>query len=104
MHAARFLGGLVHVEQDLCLAALLHRAQQAADVEARRRPSRYVSPIDSTRWVEAIRVVRSGVTKPLKIMRPASSELGRQRHVDLADRRIERQHRGCGARVGITSR
>ena len=30
------------------------------------------SPIASTRCVEAIRVVRSGVTKPLKIMRPAS--------------------------------
>ena len=31
------------------------------------------SPMASTRCVEAISVVRSGVTKPLKIMRPASS-------------------------------
>ena len=31
------------------------------------------SPMASTRCVEAMSVVRSGVTKPLKIMRPASS-------------------------------
>ena len=71
-HAARLLGGLVHVEQDLALLRSF-TARSRRPTSKLPSPMAERSPIDSTRWVEAIRVVRSGVTKPLKIMRPASS-------------------------------
>ncbi len=89
--AARLLGRLVHVEEDLLLAAFLDGAQQAADVEAtvtHRRP--FANGQHAVRRGDEGRAVRRD--EAVEDHAAGFEKLGRQRHVDLADRRIERQH------------
>ena len=92
MTPPRLLGRLVHVEQDLCLAALLDRAQQAADIEAAVAHRRALADRQhAVRRGDQRRAV--GRDEAVEDHAAGFEELGRQRHVDLADRRIERQHR-----------
>ena len=89
--AARFLGGLVHVEQDLFLAALLQRAQQPADVEAAVAHRRALADGEhAVRRGDERRAV--GRDEAVEDHAAGFQKLGRQRHVDFADRRVERQH------------
>ena len=62
------------------------------------------SPMASTRCVEAIRVVRSGVTKPLKIMRPASRSSVASATSTSPIAGLSASTDGVGTGVGITSR
>ena len=84
--AARFLGGLVHVEQDLFLAALLHGAQQAADIEAAVAHRRALADRQhAMRRGDEGRAV--GRDEAVEDHAAGFEQLGRQRHVDLADGR-----------------
>ena len=101
--AAGFLGRLVHVEQDLFPAALLHGAQQPADVEAAVAHRRALADGQHA-MCRGDQRRAIGRDEAVEDHAAGFQQLGRQRHVDLADRRVERQHRSIGPGVGITSR
>ena len=95
--ATRFLGSLVHVEQDLRPAALLYCPQQAADIEATVTHRHALTDGqhamgrgDQGRALRRHKAVEDHAAR--------FQQLGGQGHIDLADRRVERQHRGPLAR------
>ena len=86
-----------------CLAALLHRAQQPADIEAAVAHRRALADRQhAMRRGDQGRAV--GRDEAVEDHAAGFQQLGRQRHVDLADRRIERQHRRRAARAPASPR
>ena len=64
-----------------------------APLSAMPLPGAIFSPIANERWVEAISVVRSGVTRPRRIDAAGLHELRGHHDVDVAGRRHQRQDR-----------
>jgi hypothetical protein len=95
------------------ICAMSNAIQRAADALAiaasapastRPSPSAVFSPIDQTRCVDAISVVRSGVTRPRWTAARRFHQLGGEDDVDVARHRHQRQHRRQAGRLGVGAR